>query len=130
MIPFQGRLSLKQFMPMKPVKKDIKVWCLANSSNGFVANFEAYTGRGVDVPEDAETTLGAWVMISLTKHLEGKNHHVYCDNFFTSHYLFVKLQQQGLYANGTLRLSTKVLPSDLKIGLKRYKKASLGLRAR
>ena len=132
MIPFQGRSSLKQFMPMKPVKRGIKVWCLADSSNGFVANFEVYTGRGEDVPEDAETTLGARVVISLTKHLKGKNHHVYCDNFFTSPYLFVKLHKQGFYANGTLRLSTKGLPSDLKIGSKRSKKAqaSLGLLAR
>ena len=59
MIPFQGRSSLKQFMPMKPVKRGIKVWCLADSSNGFVANFEVYTGRGEDVPQDAETTLGS-----------------------------------------------------------------------
>ena len=43
MIPFQGRSSLKQLMPMKPVKRGIKVWCLAYSSNGFVANFEVYT---------------------------------------------------------------------------------------
>ena len=131
MIPFQGRSSLKQFMPMKPVKRGIKVWCFADSS-GFVANFEVYTGRGEDVPEDAKTTLGAWVVISLTKHLEGKNHHVYCDNLFTSPYLFVKLHKQGFYANGTLRLSTKGLPSNLKIGSKRSKKAqeSLGLLAR
>ena len=83
-------------------------------------------GRGEDVPED-ETALGARVVIPLTKHLEGKNHHVYCDNFFTSPYLFVKLHKQGFYANGTLCLSTKGLPSDLKIGSKRSKKAQASL---
>ena len=31
MIPFQGRLSLKQLMPMKPVKRDIKVWSCQSS---------------------------------------------------------------------------------------------------
>ena len=81
----------------------------------------------IDVPEHAEITLGARVVISLTKHLERKNHHVYCDNFFTSPYLFVKLQQKGFYANGTLCLSTKGLPSDLKIGSKRSKKAQASL---
>ena len=34
MIPFQGRSSLKQYLPKKPVKRGIKVWCLADSSNG------------------------------------------------------------------------------------------------
>ena len=78
-------------MPMKPVKRGRKVWCLADNTNRFVANFD-------------EVTLGARVVISRTKHLEGKNHHVYCDNFFTSPYLFLKLLQQGFYANGTLHV--------------------------
>ena len=85
MIPFQGRSSLKQFMPMKPVKRGIKVLCLADISNGFVANFEVYTGRGEDVPEDAETTLGArglgslsqntWREITITSTVTTSLHH-------------------------------------------------------
>ena len=35
MIKFQGRTSLKQYMPMKPIKRGIKVWVLADSSNGY-----------------------------------------------------------------------------------------------
>ena len=34
MIKFHGRSSLKQYMPMKPIKRGIKVWVLADSSNG------------------------------------------------------------------------------------------------
>ena len=75
MIHFQGRQTI-YCMPMKPVKRGIKVWCLADSTNGSLANFD-------------KVTLGARVVISRTKHLEGKNHHVYCDNFFTSPYLFL-----------------------------------------
>ena len=40
MIPFQGRSSLKQYLPKKPVKHGIKVWCLADSSNGYVQRFD------------------------------------------------------------------------------------------
>ena len=35
MIKFQGRSSLKQYNPMKPVKHGIKVWVLADSHNGY-----------------------------------------------------------------------------------------------
>ena len=45
MIPFKGRLSLKQYMPLKPVKRGIKVWECADSSNGFVCDLEVYTGK-------------------------------------------------------------------------------------
>ena len=39
MIRFQGRSTLKQYMPMKPIKRGIKVWVLADE-NGFFSRFE------------------------------------------------------------------------------------------
>ncbi len=34
MIKFQGRSTLKQYMPLKPIKRGIKVWMLGESHNG------------------------------------------------------------------------------------------------
>ena len=34
MIKFQGRSSLKQYMPQKPIKRGIKVWVLADREEG------------------------------------------------------------------------------------------------
>ena len=45
MIKFTGRSSLKQYMPMKPVKRGIKVWVLADSHNGYFSKFQVYTGK-------------------------------------------------------------------------------------
>ena len=45
MIPFKGRSSLKQYMPLKPVRRGIKVWARADSSNGYVSAFQIYTGK-------------------------------------------------------------------------------------
>ena len=42
MIPFQGRSSLKQYMPAKPIKWGIKVWCRADSHNGLICEFQLY----------------------------------------------------------------------------------------
>ena len=52
MIPFQGRSCLKQYLPKKPVKCGIKVWCLADSTNGYVQRFDVYTGQS---GEDSDT---------------------------------------------------------------------------
>ena len=35
MIKFQGQSSLKQYMPLKPTKRGIKVWVLGDSHNGY-----------------------------------------------------------------------------------------------
>ena len=45
MIKFKGRSSLKQYMPMKPIKRGIKMWCRADSINGYLNDFEIYTGK-------------------------------------------------------------------------------------
>jgi hypothetical protein len=37
MVPFKGCSSMKQYVPMKPVKRGYKVWCLADSRTGFVS---------------------------------------------------------------------------------------------
>lgn len=43
-----------------------------------------------------------------------RNHHVYCDNYFSSVDLFLDLQRKGTYACRTLRPNRKGFPEDLK----------------
>ena len=110
MIKFQGRSSLKQYMPMKPIKRGIKVWVLGDSSNGYFSRFDIYTGR----KEDREVGLGAHVVKELTKDLKDKHHHVYFDNFFTSYQLLEDLEKDGIYGCGTARKDRKEFPTVLK----------------
>ena len=77
MIKFTGRSTLKQFMPMKPVKRGIKVWALADSHNGYFHKFQVYTGK----EGSGEKQLGQRVVKDLTQHLKGQNYHVFFDNF-------------------------------------------------
>ena len=82
MIPFKGRLGIKQYMPLKPVKRGIKVWECADASNGYVCNLSVYTGK--ERHANPEQGLGYRVVHNLTRPLVGKNHHVFIDNFFSS----------------------------------------------
>ena len=68
MIKFTGCSTLKQFMPMKPVKRGIKVWALADSHNGYFHKFQVYTGK----EGSGEKQLGQRVVKDLTQHLKGK----------------------------------------------------------
>ena len=46
MIPFKGRSSLKQYIPNKPTKRGIKVWVMADASNGYVRSaLKVYVGK-------------------------------------------------------------------------------------
>ena len=112
MIPFQGRSSLKQYLPLKPVKRGIKVWVLADSHNGYFSNFQVYTGKGQSHITDLG--LGGSVVKSLARPLAGKNHHLFMDSFFTSIALFESLLNDAIYACGTIRHNRRDFPDDLK----------------
>ena len=43
-ICFMGRTSLKQYNPMKPIRREYKLWCVADN-DGYVYKFEEYTGK-------------------------------------------------------------------------------------
>ena len=109
MVKFQGRSSLKQYLPLKPVKRGIKVWVLADT-NGYFYNMQVYTGR----EKSSEKGLGARVVKDLTLPLQHKFHHIYCDNFFTSVQLFEDLEKVGIYACGTARSDRTGFPPQLK----------------
>ena len=73
----------------------------ADSHNGCFSRFEVYQGRGSNTTP--ELGLGGSVVKTLTRPLEGKFHHVFMDNFFTSPALFTDLLQDRIYACGTVR---------------------------
>ena len=98
---------MKQYLPMKPIKRGYKVWMLADES-GYCLKFDVYTGK-----KDNKTTkdLGAKVVISLVQGLEGKNHKVYFDNYFTNVHLMKDLKEKGVNACGTVKPRRKDLPT-------------------
>lgn len=80
MIKFKGRCFMKQYMPLKPTKRGIKVWIHADSHNGYICDFIIYNGK---VGNTVEKDLGAEVVLELSETLFGDNYHVYFDNYFT-----------------------------------------------
>ena len=110
MVKFTGRSTLKQYMPLKPVKRGIKVWVLADSHNGHFHQFQVYTGR----ERSGERQLGHRVVKDLTLFLKGKSHHVYFDNLFTSEQLLRELAEVDIYTCGKARKDRRGFPPTLK----------------
>ena len=111
MVKHNGRLSKKQFMPMKPVKHGIKVWKCAEASSGFICDFQVCTGKRQDGV--AEKNLVYRVVHDLTQNFTSKNHHVFCDNFFTSVSLAEDLLNYNIYLCGNTRANRKDFPKEL-----------------
>lgn len=111
MIGFKGRSSLKQYMPMKPIKRGFKVWVICCAVTGYMLAFEVYTGK--DASNDSGLGLEEKVVLKLTRMLEGMFYCVFFDNFFISVQLIYKLLCKKIFSCGTVRMNRKDLPINL-----------------
>ena len=100
---------VKQYIKQKPIKRGYKVWVLADTSTGYVYNFDIYSGKSME----RQVPLGEHVVWSLTRELSMKFHHIYFDNFFTFPFLVEKLLEDGIYCTGTLRSNRRGVPAEL-----------------
>lgn len=78
MIACKGRTTLKQYMPLKPIKRGIKVWAAACSKTGYLLTFDIYQGK----QGDPEVGLGETVVTSLASLFDNKGFCFYFDSFF------------------------------------------------
>ena len=124
MIKYKGRTSLKQYMPMKPIKRGIKMWCRADSTNGYLCEFDIYTGKS---QQGVQHGLGYSVVTKLCQNVQGKWYAIFCDNFFTSYKLLEDLYDNKILCCGTLRSGRKEFPACLydKAAIKRMKRGDV-----
>ena len=115
MVPFKGKLSIKQRIFGKPVRWGIKMFELCDSETEYLSRFEVYLGKGKD-GEPSSTALGkaGAVVARLTSDFHGKGHELYTDNWYTSLAMCLFLQSRDIYVCGTTRSDRKGYPQELK----------------
>lgn len=111
MVGFKGRSSLKQYMPLKPVKRGYKIWCRCDPTNGFTCSFQVYTGKAEYATEG---NLGSKVVFAVSESILDKGYHLYFDNFFSSPDLALRLLEKNTYSIATARNNRKHFPKDLQ----------------
>lgn len=114
MVPFKGRSSLKQYMPLKPVKRGYKIWVLADAKSGFIMKFDPYTGKDTTTFSSNSATMCEKVVLNLCDVIETTLCLVAYDNFFTTYNLMLTLKEKDIYSVGTVRMNRKNLPDMLK----------------
>ena len=105
MIPFKGISTLKQYMPLKPVKWGYKVHCLCGA-DGVMYDFIIFTGK--IEPLSGEPDLGASsnVVVNLAETIPNDaNHLLYFDRWFTSVPLQVHMAGKGIHCLGTVNVN-------------------------
>ena len=112
MVAFKGRSSLKQYIPLKPTKRGFKVWTLCDSANGYISNFQVYTGAQGSSPEYG---LGGQVVKTLAQPFLDKNYNLFFDNYFSSVELLSFLSSHNTYCVATTQTKRKQWPKDLNV---------------
>ena len=100
MILFKGRSCLKQYCPMKPIKRGFKMWVRADS-DGYMSRFEVYQGKGTGIGREG-FGLGESVVLNLCEDILGKGHKVFFDNYFTSLPILAHLRRNETWSCGTI----------------------------
>lgn len=98
-------------MKDKPTKWGIKVWVLADATNGYVKRLQVYTGKD----EGIQSGIGlcSRVVLGLVQGLETSGLHLYTDNYYTSPVLFHHRYSKGINACGTARPNRRFFPKEL-----------------
>ena len=112
LVPFKGRSKHLQYIPSKPHKWGIKVWCLSESGTGYVTNWSMYTGKLK--PDGSQRTATHRIVMDICDPILDKGRHVYMDNFFTSPALYTELAERQTGACGTLRTNRTGVPQAVK----------------
>lgn len=104
MVPFKGKLSVKQYMRGKPCPWGVKIFVLA-SENGMIYDFILYQGSSTELSQHNLNLfgLGASVVLHLVHTVKKNSHFLFFDNFFSTYNLFEQLYNLGIYAAGTVR---------------------------
>ena len=110
MIAYKGCLSYIQYLPAKPIKCGVKLWMRCDSESAYLHECDVYLGKS----QNSQNGLAYDVVSKLCESIAGHNHHLYCDNYFTSVPLLKELLQMKIYASGTVRYNKKGLPDVIK----------------
>ena len=79
---WRGRLSFRQYIPLKSSKFGIKSYELCESSLGYLWSFIIYTGK--DTVFSGDTNKTAAIVLSLVEPLLEKGCTLWMDNFYNS----------------------------------------------
>ena len=80
MVKSRHRSGIRQYIKDKPTRWGIKLWVLADSSNGYTVDFSVYIGKAAG-QRISEFGLGYNVVMRLMRPFLHQGYHLFADNF-------------------------------------------------
>nr|CAI5844778.1 unnamed protein product [Callosobruchus analis] len=108
-VPFQGRLLIKQYIPNKTHKYGVKLFKLC-SDNGYTWNIRIYGGKE---RQEGNASVPTNVVLQLSKDLLDTGRTIVADNYYTSLELANILLDHRTHFVGTLRANRRGNPKDV-----------------
>ena len=117
MNPAKNRLGIKQYIKNKPVKWGLKSFLLCDSTNGYVTNFEVYSGKESHIIPQLGAMGNIVYRLLTSARLHDLGHTLVMDRFYTSVTLAHFLHNVcGTHSLGTTMTNKKFFPAALKLG--------------
>jgi hypothetical protein len=115
MFPFSGRAPCKQYLPLKPKKRGLKIWCLNDSVTGYFYHIKPYRGRHEAAERPEGYKVGEWAVMGLMLGVASlgqfaalrKGSILYTDRYFTTVSLARMLFSLGFLMVGTCTTKPK-----------------------
>ena len=114
MFPFSGRAPCKQYLPLKPKKRGLKIWCLNDSLTGYFYHIKPYRGRHEAAERPPKYKVGEWAVVGLLLSVAALTHAqlpkgtiLYTDRYFTTITLARVLYSMGFLLVGTCTTKPK-----------------------
>lgn len=99
---WKGRLSFKQYLPLKRHRFGIKIFELVDCETGFILDFIIYTGQNTEY-ERFNLGITGDIVAHFLKPYFHKGHIVYTDNWYTSPILAEFLHEKDTGICGTVK---------------------------
>lgn len=108
LIPFRGRVIMRQYLKGKRHKYGIKIFKLC-CNGGYTYNIEIYAGKNLDKNRNTPSS----VVMKLAEPLLDSGRTLITDNWYTSLPLAVQLLNRQTHLIGTLKKNRKGIPREV-----------------
>lgn len=95
-VPFKGRLAIKQYLPKNRNRFGIKLFVLCDVESGFIIDFIVYCGSQTQIEQVPNLGITGSVVTELVQGYYHSNRELYVDNWYSSPRLFLYLKQRHL----------------------------------
>lgn len=111
---YKGRLSWRQYLPLKRARFGIKIFCLCESKSGYLFASIIYTGKGTIIcPQYENCPVSTQIVMALIEPLLNMGYCLTTDNYYTSPNLADVLVTKKTDIYGTVRSTRKEMPQEI-----------------